>query len=395
MLMKKRTWVMLAVIILSSLFDLLSWQSPAFSDFYTIHIFPLWGATYGRLTSLFPFSVGEVLIIAGLCWLGILFVLSILILVNTLHMHLRRSSGAPAFRHFYAVRRAGISFYQITAWLLSGIFMVMSLNCFVLYHCTPFSSEDSAGSGHDGYTQEELASVRDYIVTNADALALAMPRDAQGNIVYTGNMEQSAIASMQKLGQINPRLSGFYVTPKALTFSGFMSQQYMQGYYFPFSMEANYNNIMNITNKPFTMCHELAHTHGYIYEDEANMIGYLACISSDDAFFRYSGYLGLLNYVNNDYYKAVSRSEYNSHVAISDLVKKDNRFLTDASWNQVEKKAVVKTETVRAAASTFVDTNLKVNGVSSGKVSYTHVVGLLLDYYYEEGNADVLLADAS
>ena len=123
-------------------------------------------------------------------------------------------------------------------------------------------------------------------------------------------------------------------------------------------MEANYNNIMNITNKPFTMCHELAHTHGYIYEDEANIIGYLACISSDDAFFRYSGYLGLLNYVNNDYYKAVSRSEYNSHVAISDLVKKDN-------------------------------------GVSSGKVSYTHVVGLLLDYYYEEGNADVLLADAS
>ena len=200
---------------------------------------------------------------------------------------------------------------------------------------------------------------------------------------------------MQKLGAFNPRLSGFYVTPKALVFSDFMSQQYMQGYYFPFSMEANYNNVMYISNKPFTMCHELAHTHGYIYEDEANLIGYLACIGSDDLFFRYSGYLGLLNYVNNDYDKSVSKSEYVSHVAINALVKKDNRFLTDDSWKQVEKKAVVKTETVKAAASTFIDTNLKANGVKAGKISYTHVVNLLLDYYYEEGNSDVLAVQAS
>ena len=192
--------------------------------------------------------------------------------------------------------------------------------------------------------------------------------------------------SIQDLGEDYPRLSGYYVTPKALYFSDFMCQQYMQGYYFPFSMEANYNDKMNLMNKPFTMCHELAHTHGYIYEDEANFFGFLACIGSDDIVFEYSGYLGVLNYINNDFYRAVSKEEYNSHVKISERVKYDNEFVSKETWEEVEENAIFKTETVKKAADTFIDTNLKVNGVSSGKVSYSHVVGLIMDYY-----SDVLL----
>ena len=51
------------------------------------------------------------------------------------------------------------------------------------------------------------------------------------------------------------------------------------------------------------MCHELAHIRGYIYEDEANFIAFLACVESDDVAFQYSGYLSVLNYVANDLYK--------------------------------------------------------------------------------------------
>ena len=42
------------------------------------------------------------------------------------------------------------------------------------------------------------------------------------------------------------------------------------------------------------------------------------------------------------------------------------------------------TATVKKAANAFIDTNLKVNGVASGKVSYTEVVGLIMDYYYND-----------
>ena len=137
-------------------------------------------------------------------------------------------------------------------------------------------------------------------------------------------------------------------------------------------------------NKPFTMCHELAHTKSYIFEDEANFLAYLACTGSDDIVFEYSGYLGVLNYVNNAFYENVSKEEYKSHVAISEQVWDDNIFLTEESWKKVEDNAVIETETVKKAADTFVDTTLKVNGVGDGKASYNRVVELMLLEYYSE-----------
>jgi len=56
-------------------------------------------------------------------------------------------------------------------------------------------------------------------------------------------------------------------------------------------------------------------------------------------------------------------------------------FLTNESWEQVERRAVLSTETVRQAADTFLDTTLTLNGVTDGTVSYSRVVRLLLQYY--------------
>ena len=98
-------------------------------------------------------------------------------------------------------------------------------------------------------------------------------------------MGEQAVRAMKALGQTYDQLDGYYPKPKALLTSDFFSQQYMCGYYFPFSMEANYNDVMYIMNKPSTMCHELAHLRGYIYEDEANFISYLACTQSEDLLF--------------------------------------------------------------------------------------------------------------
>lgn len=130
----------------------------------------------------------------------------------------------------------------------------------------------------------------------------------------------------------------------------------MLGYYFPFSMEANYNKVAYVTNLPVTMCHELAHLKGYIQEDEANFIGFLACISSDDLLFQYSGYLSVLNYVNNDFYEAVGE-DYERYMA---EVQIDRQVYEDA---------------------VFVETSLKLNGVDDGMVAYSRVVDLLLQWY--------------
>ncbi|WP_026489226.1 DUF3810 domain-containing protein [Butyrivibrio sp. XBB1001] len=380
---KGKTAYSLPIIIIIGLciiFNVAAWKSAAFSDFYVTNIFPVITGLYGRVTSLVGFSVGEVLLVAVVLYIAFLLVF---VLVHTIILTVARFSGENSRKDTLAggiLNKISDILYRVTPVLLTITIVIMSLNCFVLYHCSRIGIGVQASE--DDYNIVELTQLRDYVVRKCNELSKKVPHDENGNVLYEGNMAETAKEAMLGLSGEYPRLGGYYVTPKALYFSDFMCQQYMQGYYFPFSMEANYNDTMNMMHKPFTMCHELAHTHGYIYEDEANFFGFLACINSDDIVFQYSGYLGVLNYINNDFYDAVGEKEYKKHVKISDRVKYDNQFLSPEGWQEVEKKAVIKTETVKKAADTFVDTNLKVNGVSAGKASYRYVVGLIMDYYY-------------
>ncbi len=362
-------------IIICALINFAASKSAAFSDFYVSNIFPIVTLPLSFINSYFPFSVGEWVIVALCIYVALavvfLIVYGIVCAVNKL-------SGKKSALIKKGLGHVGVFFARVTPVLLAIACVIMTLNCFILYHC----SKVPVYSQNQEYTLQQLSELRDFVVTRCNELSMVVPRDEKGNVLYEGDMTATAISAIKALSSEYQRLSGFYTTPKNLYFSEFMCQQYMQGYYFPFSMEANINSKMSIMHKPFTMCHELAHTHGYIYEDEANLLGFLACVKSDDVEFVYSAYLGVLNYINNDFYNAVSKEEYGKHVKISEQVKYDNEFVTKEQWEEVEKNAVLKTETVKKAADTFIDTNLKVNGVAEGKVNYTRVVGLILDYYY-------------
>jgi hypothetical protein len=253
-------------------------------------------------------------------------------------------------------------------------------------------SEDAASyvdlsnsNGDRTYTKKELATLRDYVVEKCNVLSSEISHDDLGIAYYEGDLIEASRQAMTKLAVDYgyEQLMGYYVTPKYLKCSGFFSQQYIMGYYFPFSMEANINSAMYVTNVAPTVCHELAHTKGFIFEDDANMIGFLACINSDDEFLQYCGYLSVLNYVNNNFYESIDKSSsvYQKHVRISDQVADDNIFLTRETWEAVEKKAVVKTATVKKVSNTLMDTSLKLNGVEEGMLQYSGVVGLLLQYY--------------
>ena len=366
--------------------NIASWMSVAFSDWYIKNIFPIWLNTYARLTSKIPVSVGEIMLILAVAvtLFGIGFFVWNLILRG---------------KYKCAVRRFG-TFY---AWTVLVVCYVMTLNCFILYHGSSFSEKymsadaapDKMVAGASGniaaqvhmgertYTKRELAILRDYIVEKCNTLEKDIVHDDSGAAYYKGDLIEASKQAMRSLGEEYDQLAGFYVTPKYLSCSEFFSQQYIMGYYFPFSLEANINSVMYITNVAPTVCHELAHTKGFIYEDDANMIGFLACVQSDDPFLQYCGYLSVLNYVNNDFYDSIEGdlSVYKKHIRIKDAVADDNIFLTREEWQTVEKKAVIKTSTVKSVSSTLMDTTLKLNGVQEGVLQYYNVVGLLLAYY--------------
>lgn len=373
------------------LLNIVAWNSTAFCDAYIETVFPLWVNTYGRLTGLVPFSVGEIMLVLGVVLVELAAVLWIVWLVAAIvgkraqERRDRDECGAEDGRRSVTkiICRGIRRFYLFFAWTFLVVCLVMTLNCFILYHASTFS-EVYFEQKHDVvYDLEDLIAVRNMVVEECNRLATEMERDENGAIVYTKDMGQVAIACMQELGKTYGHLDGFYPRPKPLYTSDFFSQQYMCGYYFPFSMEANYNDVMYLMNKPSTMCHELAHLRGYIFEDEANFISYLACIQSEDPVFRYSGYLSVLNYLDNDFYKAVGRDReaYLAQPVITLQVIEDNVFVTEEEWERINRKALLDTETVDEVSDTLVDVTLKANGVEDGMISYNRVVRLLLEYY--------------
>ena len=106
-------------------------------------------------------------------------------------------------------------------------------------------------------------------------------------------------------------------------------------------------------------------------------------MDSQDSLFRYSAYLSVIGYLERDFRKAVGEEAQDdfSHPQISELAAFDKKFLTQEAWERVEQRAVLKTETVKQAADTFLNTTLTLNGVKDGTISYSRVVSLLLQYY--------------
>lgn len=370
--MKKwKLWIPALLVFLSIILNILSRLCRGFSDFYVNHIFPLWVETYGRITGLFPFSVGEWMLYLAVCLLGFL------ILGGAVYL-----AGGKRLSKAY---KAGYRKYAVFMyWVFGIVCLIMTLNCFLLYQASPIAKrfQIAAMPGRE-YDREEIGILRDYVVERADELSACFERDERGYIVYDADLAKEAVRQMKRLGMRFSNLKGYYPEPKGLWLSGFYSQQYIMGYYFPFSMEANYNEQMYITNVPVTMCHELSHLKGFILEDEANFIGYLACVDSEDPLFQYSAYLSVIGYLDRDFYQAIGQDgeEYASHVSINDTVVGDKIFLTGEAWQQVEEKAVLDTEVVKQAADTFLNTTLTLNGVSDGTMSYSRVVKLLLQYY--------------
>ena len=392
----------IGMVVLTVLLNGISRYSTVFCDKYVTYIFPLWVNTYGRLTGIFPFSVGEMLILAGLkvlsgaVWGGILAAVCRL-----------RHKKVPGWVKIY------LKFF---AWVLVVVCLIMTLNCFLLYHVSTFAemyladrpgvADQSGMADEEGMTQtsenyslEDFLRMRNRIAARCNELSARVTHEGNGYVMYLGSvsetgekidMQDKAREAMQRLGETYPRLQGFYPRPKPLYFSDLMCQQYSLGWYFPFSMEANYNKVAYVTSLPATMCHELAHLKGFIYEDEANFIGYLACVQSGDEFFEYSGYLSVLGYLEQDLQKAAKADpegyaaavEAQGVVELLDEVYQDDIFVTEEEWERIEQSSFLKTKTVSKITDMFVDTTLKVNGVADGKISYSRVVQLMMQYEY-------------
>jgi hypothetical protein len=70
-------------------------------------------------------------------------------------------------------------------------------------------------------------------------------------------------------------------------------------YAFPFG-EITLNTDYPVSARAFTLSHEMAHALGFSREEEADLMGFMACLESGDEYLTYVGVLGMLQRVLPD-----------------------------------------------------------------------------------------------
>ncbi len=176
-----------------------------------------------------------------------------------------------------------------------------------------------------------------------------------------------------RLGQAYPIFSAKTYPPKTVYASEAMSYAGICGIYIPFTAEAN----VNIHQPPLLLlssgAHEMAHYLGTAKEDEANFVGYLACLHSDDPSIRYSGIMLALIHAGNQLNDADSMAFTLLRATYSDAMLRDLSAY-NAYWDKYEGK-------VEESIDKLNDNYLKHNQQSDGVKSYGMMVDLLLAYY--------------
>lgn len=373
--LKKNSIALIAVFGICILLNILARLIPGFADAYLEYVFPVFNNTFGRLLSPIPFSVGEILILIALIGLPLSVILYIVLMII-------KKGRRKRVSHIY---------FKIVAWCVAYVMVTETLNCFIMYQCSTFASKN--GISEDSYTVAQLLDLYEALAEKTNEASSQIQRDENGAFILTADLSETAKENLLALSDRYPVLDGFYTNPKPVINSYFMSQQYLMGIYFPFTLEANYNHLMYDSNKPCTVTHELIHTQGIILEDEANFVAFLACSESENAEYRYSGYLSALKYVMNKSFDAVANMEDSYKERYNDITYSiDYNIWVDIQGNQdywesvqEEDEGLLPSEVVDEIGNDFLDANLKFNGVEDGRQSYGRMVDLLLNYYNDKG----------
>lgn len=322
-------------------------QINGFAQWYTENIYAcivgIWGRVFGGL----PFSIAELLI----------YILIVGLIICVIKVFRGKMKAETLFGG--------------TIVLASVLFFLYVTNCGINYHRDSFS--ECVGMEISAYSVEDLTGVCLRLTEDVNQISTQVKRNEQGLMMLNNTAQKGAVEAMHALGKVYEVMNGYYPQPKRLTVPWILAVQQLSGIYSPFTIEANYNSGMVDYNIPFTMCHELSHLRGFMQEEEANFIAYLACMNSSDMEFQYSGSLLAWIYCTNVLYK-VDRDAWS--VIRGSLLKEVNIDLKANSeyWDQYE-------GTVSEIQEKVNDTYLKANGQEDGVKSYSRMVDLMVMYY--------------
>ena len=318
----------------------------------------------GRLWSVFPFSVAEVLtalVLAG----SVFWIIWAVVLV------IRRREGKAFLRRLLALACVVLWLWAAVCWMWNAA-----------YYASSF--QEKSGLTVEPYSVETLAQVTALFAQRAAEYSTQVARDEAG--LFAEDREElfaRGVSIYEELTREFPCLElKASLRVKPLVFSRLQSILGFTGVYFPFTGEANVNVDAPLCLLPATIAHEMAHQRMVASEQEANFVGIAAAVTSGDPVFQYSGYLmGLIQLCNA--LVPVDGEAWNEIV---------QQYFTQEmanDWNDNNAYWAALSSPVEDAAGQVYDTFLKSNDQELGMRSYGACVDLLVAYFGPEAEGAV------
>ncbi|MFI3324562.1 MAG: DUF3810 domain-containing protein [Clostridia bacterium] len=351
----KRLYFLLLVPISLILIQICKSNSYFTEQYYSLTVYPVIAKIWGFVFSLVPFSVGEILLVGTVFFMPCYLIFSIVKTIKT--------------KKIKTIKNFALN---ITAFA-SVVFFMYTIFCGLNYYRLGF--EYYFGVDDTQYSVEELQEMCIYLITTGGEIRETLTDE---DFDYTDyEMAEKTQDVFSKFSTDYKEIpSKIDSAPKPVILSELMSRIKITGVFFPFTIEANVNVDTVDYSVPYTMLHEQAHQWGFMFENEANFIAWLAGKTAEDDVIRYSAYMSATTYAMNSLYSADKELYYEAATYYSDL-----------QWQDLyEKSAYWEPYNDTTASDTWTevnDTYLKANGQEQGVISYGEVTELILSDYYK------------
>jgi len=354
--MKSKTWVFL---ILATIF--IKWVSlypDIIEKYYSNGAYPVISKIQRILFGWIPFSLGD------------MFYAFLILIVLYKTGQLIKIIWKKRFNRQYLV--AGLQqmiFFFLFTYVLFNLLWGLNYNRLGVAHQLKLDVRK--------YATADLDTLVNSLSQNLNHYAALISADEKKTLNRKRNLFNETVDTYKSVENQFPFLTYKSKSIKPSLFSYAGNYLGFQGYYNPFSGEAQVNTTIPQSLEPFVSCHEAAHQLGYAKENEANFSGYLAAKQSPSIYFRYSVYFDMFNY------------------SIADLGRRDTllaKKYTDELHPAVKKDRAELREFFRRHRSQLESIIawgygefLKANNQPAGKQTYNEVVAWLIAYYKKYG----------
>lgn len=324
--MKKRSkyWKIIVILVLTTaVLNLAGFLKP-FCDFYTAHIYPVICSGLSSVTNAVSVPVGEIMMYIGI----VLVVLAVPVLL--LLIFLRKKEGYRKFAGGYMK-----TFLLIIVCLL----FVYTTNWTIPLRATLL---DDWNEIDEAYSSDYVRELYNYTVRSLNEAIDAVPRDKDGKIIYEDKaaVDRSIAEAINSMSGEFPRLRSYCPPCKEAICSDVLDWMGIGGYTYPFTMEMTTNKYVSQLYYPVLAAHETCHHMGYYKENEAEFLGMVVCMNSDDPLLRYAGADSAYSWMSQALMDAfrtddMSLKDYFNVLKELELEQLDERYDSDV-WGAME-----------------------------------------------------------